>query len=154
MVKKTKKGLYIKPIGRGTTIDHLPVGTALKVLRIVGEGEAAVTVAMRVPSGKMGTKDLVFVENRFLGKEELDKIALIARNATVNLIENGEVKEKTKLEIPEKVTDMLECINPNCITNKENIPTKFYISKENKTAKCHYCEKKMNQKQIASRIKA
>lgn len=153
MVKKLEKGLYLKPIDRGTTIDHLPVGTALKILMVLGEGDFAITVAIRVPSHKMGLKDLVFIENKFLSKEELDKVALIARKATVNIIKSGEVKEKIKLEMPKEVIGILECINPNCITNKESIPTKFTITQNPETARCYYCEKKMNHEEIAARIK-
>lgn len=153
MVKKMEKGLYLKPIDKGTTIDHLPAGTALKVLKIVGEGSDAVTVAIRVPSHKMGIKDLVFIENRFLSQGECDKIALVARNATINHIIGGEVKQKLKLAMPNEVTGILECINPKCITNIEGIPGKFAISDNPETAKCFYCEKKMSHEEIASRIK-
>ncbi len=154
MVKKLEKGLYIKPIDRGTTIDHLSPNSALKVLRIVGMGEAAVTVAIRVPSHKMGVKDLVFVENKFLSDEEIAKVALVARNATVNLIKKGEVFRKVKLGLPERAVGILECINPKCITNKEkDIQTVFEISKDPVEAKCLYCEKTMNEEEIAARIK-
>ncbi len=147
MVKKLEKGLYLKPIAQGTTIDHLPPGSALKVLRIIGQGSGAVTVAIRVPSHKMGTKDLVFVEDKFLSREEIAKVALIARNATINFIKNNEVFKKIKIGI-------LECINPNCITNKEkDIQTIFTISRNPVTAKCFYCEKTMNEEEIAARIK-
>jgi len=153
MVKKLEKGLYIKPIGKGTTIDHLPAGTALKVLRAIGEGDDAVTVAIRVSSHKMGVKDLVFIENKFLGKEDLEKVALVSKGATVNLIENNDVKKKVTLELPEQVTGILDCINPKCISNAEDIPGRFLITDNPITAKCHYCEKKMSQEEIASRIK-
>ena len=153
MVKKLEKGLYLKPIDKGTTVDHLPAGTALKVLKAVGEGSDAVTVAIRVSSHKMGVKDLVFIENRFLEKEELEKIALVSRNATVNLIEGGLVKDKVKMDLPREVIGILECINPKCISNIEGIPGKFFISDNPETATCFYCEKKMNHEQILSRIK-
>ncbi len=154
MVKKLEKGLYLKPIAQGTTIDHLPPGSALKVLRIIGQGSGAVTVAIRVPSHKMGTKDLVFVEDKFLSREEIAKVALIARNATINFIKNNEVFKKIKTDLPEKAIGILECINPNCITNKEkDIQTIFTISRNPVTAKCFYCEKTMNEEEIAARIK-
>lgn len=152
MVKKTEKGLYIKPIKSGTTIDHLPAGTALKVLKIIGQAENAVTVAIRVPSRKLGLKDLVFVENKRLSKEQLAKIALIAPNATVNIIENNEVKRKIHLQTPKEVSGMLECINPNCITNKENVSSRFYINEQG-IAKCHYCERIMTREEYALRIR-
>jgi len=154
MVKKLEKGLYLKPIASGTAIDHLPPGSALKVLKIVGMGEDAVTVAIRVPSHKMGVKDLVFVENKFLSGEEISKVALVAKDATVNLIKDNEVYEKVKLSLPDKAEGILECINPKCITNTEkDIQTVFGISRGPIEAKCHYCEKTMNEEEIATRIK-
>jgi len=153
MVKKLEKGLYLKPVEKGTAIDHLPGGTALKILKVVGEGDGAVTLAIRVPSHKMGIKDLVFIENRFLNEEELSKVALVSKDATVNLIEANEVKKKVTLSIPKEVTGILECINPKCISNIEGIPGKFAITDNPLTAKCYYCEKKMNKEEISSRIK-
>ncbi len=153
MVKKLEKGLYLKPIEKGTTIDHLPAGTALKILKAIGEGNGAVTVAIRVPSHKMGVKDLVFIENKFLEKEDLEKIALVSKDATVNHIKNNEVIKKARLKLPKEVRGIIECINPKCISNIEGIPTRFTISENPMEAKCHYCEKKMNHSQVFSRIK-
>lgn len=153
MVKKTEKGLYIKPIERGTTIDHLPAGSAFKILKIVGKPDSTITVAIRVPSRKLGIKDLVFIENRTLNSEELEKIALVAPNATVNIIENNEVKQKIRLSVPKEAHNIIACINPNCITNKENVPSRFYIDAETGKAKCHYCERIMTRDEYTERIR-
>ena len=88
--------LRVTPIKNGTVIDHIPAGLALKVLKILGIGDAVastVTVAMHVPSQAMGWKDIVKVEDRELGSREIDKIALIAPSATVNVIRNYNVAE-------------------------------------------------------------
>jgi aspartate carbamoyltransferase regulatory subunit len=153
MVKKTEKGLYIKPIAKGTTIDHLPAGSAFKILNVVGKADSTITVAIRVPSRKLGVKDLVFVENKILSKEELEKIALIAPNATINIIENNEVKRKLRLSAPKEAHNIIVCINPNCITNKENVPSRFYIDAKTGKAKCHYCERIMSREEYSSRIR-
>ncbi len=152
MVKKTKDGLYIKPIKKGTTIDHLPAGTAFLVLKIIGTPEDTITVAVRVPSRKLGIKDLVFAENKLLSEEQIAKIALIAPNATINIIENNQVKQKIRLQQPSEVKGLIQCINPNCITNVENIPSRFYIDK-NGIAKCHYCERTMTREEYIARIR-
>ncbi|MEM4662820.1 MAG: aspartate carbamoyltransferase regulatory subunit [Candidatus Diapherotrites archaeon] len=152
MVKKTKDGLYIKPIEKGTTIDHLPVGTALHILRIIGSTEHAVTVAINVPSKKLGRKDLVFVENKTLTNEQIAKISLIAPGATLNLIEKNEVVLKTHLELPKKVVGLMNCINPKCITNAENVETIFYIQPDGK-ARCYYCEKTMTREEYITRLR-
>ena len=87
------KELKVTPIKDGTVIDHITPGRALKVLRILKIPESTssvVSVAMNV-SGKMGKKDIVKVENRELDPKELDKIALIAPKATINIIRDYEV---------------------------------------------------------------
>jgi len=81
--------LRVTPIKNGTVIDHIPAGMALKVLKILGIDEgvpSTVTVAMHVPSKAMGWKDIVKVEDRELSPREVDKIALIAPRASVNVI--------------------------------------------------------------------
>ncbi len=91
--------LRVTPIKNGTVIDHIPAGRALKVLKILGIGDAVtstVTVAMHVPSQAMGWKDIVKVEDRELGSREIDKIALIAPSATVNVIRNYNVADASR----------------------------------------------------------
>ena len=92
--------LRVTPIKNGTVIDHIPAGLALKVLKILGIGDSVtstVTVTMHVPSRAMGWKDIVKVEDRELGSREIDKIALIAPTATVNVIRNYNVAEKRRV---------------------------------------------------------
>jgi aspartate carbamoyltransferase regulatory subunit len=144
---------YIKPIKSGTTIDHIPAGVALKVLKVLKLSEHPTTVAMRVPSKKMGTKDLIFIENKYLTKDEINKVALLARNATVNIVKDWRVVEKKKLTLPSEAIDLIKCINPNCISNIENIATRFFIMKNPERAKCYYCETIMGKKEIEDRIK-
>ena len=85
----TKHELKVKPIENGTVIDHIPANKALQVLKILGLPQEGtnVTLAMNVPS-KLGYKDIVKFENRELGPTEIDKIALIAPDATINIIRN------------------------------------------------------------------
>ncbi len=140
-----KKELVISKIERGTVIDHINAGKALLVLKILKIGVGSkdtVTLAMNVPSKKMGKKDIVKVANKFIGEEELNKIALIAPKATINLIEGYEVKRKFKVKLPEFIEGILRCPNRNCITNcGEPITPKFYVKLRDDvvTAKCYYC---------------
>ncbi|MDP0947621.1 aspartate carbamoyltransferase regulatory subunit, partial [Klebsiella pneumoniae] len=74
-------------------------GMALKVLRIIGMADGGkvqspVSVLMHVPSKKEGWKDVVKVEDRELDPREVDKIALIAPKATINIIRDFNVAEK------------------------------------------------------------
>jgi aspartate carbamoyltransferase regulatory subunit len=142
-----KKELVISKIEYGTVIDHINAGKALLVLRILGikpgSGEM-VTMAMNVPSKKMGKKDIVKVAGKFISEEELNKIALIAPKATINLIENYEIKKKFKVTLPKFIEGILRCPNRNCITNsREPITPKFYVylRDDSVVAKCYYCNK-------------
>ncbi|MCS7119177.1 MAG: aspartate carbamoyltransferase regulatory subunit [Archaeoglobaceae archaeon] len=139
------KELVISKIRDGTVIDHINAGKAILVLKILGIDEntkETVSMVLNVPSKKMGKKDIVKVEGLFISEEKLNKIALIAPNATINLIREYEIKKKFKVKPPEIVKGILKCPNRLCISNaKEPVETIFYISVKNGqvVAKCHYC---------------
>ncbi len=139
--------LLIRRIKEGTVIDHIKAGEALRVLQILGitgkEGEI-VSVAMNVPSSKLGTKDVVKVANRFLKTEETDKLALISSDATVNIIKNFKVAEKRKVELPDVFKGLLKCPNPTCISNlihEPITPTIDVIDRETPLLKCRFCQR-------------
>ncbi len=144
-----EKELVISKIKEGTVIDHINAGKALLVLRILGIGPGSketVSMVMNVPSRKMGKKDIVKVEGKFIGEEELNKIALIAPKATINLIKDYEIQKKFKVTLPEMIEGILVCPNRNCITNsREPITPRFYVFVENDraVAKCYYCGRKI-----------
>lgn len=149
------KELKIQPIKNGTVIDHIKEGNALKVLRILGipEGHSSIiSVAINVKS-RLGKKDIVKVENRELHPKEVDKIALISPKATINIIRDYEVAEKHRVELPDKVSGIVKCSNPTCISNADNEPvqSKFkVINKDPPQIKCYYCEREPDD--IADRI--
>ncbi len=139
--------LLIRRIKDGTVIDHVRAGEALRVLQILGitgkEGEI-VSVAMNVPSSKLGKKDVVKVANRFLKTEETDKLALIAPRATANIIKNYKVSAKHRVELPEVFKGILKCPNPTCVSNLPNepiIPTIDVVDKEAPLLKCRFCQR-------------
>jgi aspartate carbamoyltransferase regulatory subunit len=140
--------LRVTPIKNGTVIDHIPAGMALKVLRILGIGDAVsstVTVAMHVPSRLMGWKDIVKVEDRELASREIDKIALIAPTASVNVIRNYNVAEKHRVALPDRAVGILKCGNPNCISNtKEPVESEFLVRSKNPLRVfCKFCDREL-----------
>ncbi len=140
------KEFKVTPIRNGTVIDHIQVGMALKVLRIIGVKEdvsSTVSVLMHVPSKKGGWKDIVKIEDRELDPKELDKVALISPDATINIIRDYNVAEKFVVEVPKSVLGIMKCSNPGCITNKsEPIEPEFVVeSKKPLTLKCVYCDR-------------
>jgi len=146
-LKDKKSELKIKAIENGTVIDHITANKALHILKILGLPDPEVinvTVAMNVSSKEIGRKDILKIENRELDAEELNQIALIAPKATINIIRNYEPIKKDKIILPEKITSIIRCTNPKCITNLENEPiTPIFnvIEKYPPVVRCHYCEK-------------
>ena len=139
--------LKIKAIKDGTVIDHITANKSLHILKILGLPDSKiqnVTIAMNVSSNEIGRKDIVKIENRELDHEELNQIALIAPKATINIIRNYEPIKKDNIILPDKITSMIKCTNPKCITNYENEPItpRFnVINKYPPVVRCHYCEK-------------
>ena len=148
------KELRIHPIKNGTVIDHITAGNALKVLHILNIPQShysIVSVAMNVKS-RLGKKDIVKVENRELDPNEVDKIALIAPKATINIIRDYEVTEKHRVKLPDEIIGIARCSNPTCISNSnEPVKSRFIItSKDPPTIKCYFCEREPED--IAERI--
>lgn len=136
------KSLQISPIRNGTVIDHIPAGEAFNVLRILGIIRATketLSIATNVASAKAGRKDIVKIENRELKKEEVDRIALIAPHATINIIRNYVVFDKKGVQIPKLLHGVVRCPNPGCISNtNEPIQSRFEVTK--KGLHCLYCD--------------
>lgn len=137
--------LRVRKIERGTVIDHIPPGTALKVLRILGvtgsEGYV-VSILMNVESKKYGKKDIIKLEDRFLTEKEVDKIALVAPHATINIIDGYRVVKKWRVSVPELAVGILRCPNPRCVTNsgREPVKTEFRLRERKPlTYECEYC---------------
>jgi len=140
----SRKTLRVSKIKNGTVIDHITGGHALdviKILGITGRVDGVVTVAINVPSKKLGTKDMVKIEGRELKSEEVDKIALLAPHATINIIRNYKVVEKQRVKLPNIIRGIVKCANPACISNsKEPVQPTFYVeSEEPLRLRCHYC---------------
>lgn len=149
-----KKELKVPRIKDGTVIDHITAGNAVKVLHILGiprTSSSIVSVAMNVKS-KYGKKDIVKVENRELDPKEVDKIALIAPKATINIIRDYEVAKKHKVKLPDEIIGIVSCSNPTCVSNaKEPVESRFkIISRDPPKIKCYYCEREPED--IADRI--
>lgn len=139
-----KKTLRVSKIKEGTVIDHITGGHALdvvKILGITGRTNGVVTVAMNVPSKRLKFKDIVKVEGRKLASDEVDKIALLAPHATINIIHNYKVVEKQRVKLPSVIRDIVKCANPACISNSnEPVQSTFYVDREEPLLlKCHYC---------------
>jgi aspartate carbamoyltransferase regulatory subunit len=143
------KEMRVRPIKNGTVIDHITAGQALNVLKILGISgttTAVVSVAMNVPSKVLGSKDIVKIEDRELEEKEVDRVSLIAPNATINIIRDFEVVEKYRVDLPERLEGVMKCDNPNCISNtSEPVISKFTVNKKPVELRCIYCEHVISQ---------
>jgi len=140
--KDPSGGLVISPIKNGTVIDHITAGEALNVLRILGitgSTRECLSIATNVRSKRMGRKDIVKIENRELRTEEVDRIALLAPQAKINIIRDFQVVEKKGVEIPRVLRGVVKCPNPGCITNT-NEPVESAFEVLDKGLHCLYCD--------------
>ena len=145
--------LKVRKIKNGTVIDHIKGGVGKKVIDILGiDGRLKETTVllMNVPSKRVGRKDIVKIENKALKKEEVDKIALVAPNATWNVVKDYKVVDKSKIEIPDKLEGILKCPNPKCISNAgEPLKTKFKVEEKDPIRlRCNYCERIIDLKDV------
>ena len=147
--------LRVSKIHNGTVIDHVHGGQALNVLAILGidgsEGEE-VSVGMNVPSDRLARKDIVKVEGRELSQDEVDVLSLIAPDATINIVREYEVVEKSRVDRPDVVVGVLSCPNPGCITTgDEPVDSRFEVLDDG--VRCSYCGTIVRE-EIASLIEA
>ncbi|MFP4026984.1 MAG: aspartate carbamoyltransferase regulatory subunit [Candidatus Brocadiia bacterium] len=138
--------MNVSAIRHGTVIDHINSEATFKVAKLlkVGDEDNIVLVAMNLESEKLGHKGIIKIENRELTPDEVNKIAVAAPNATLNIISNFEVVEKSKVHLPDKIERVVKCQNPRCITNQEGVMTRFEVIEETPPAlRCTYCERVM-----------
>ncbi len=148
---KKKLKLKVSAIKEGTVIDHIPAGNLFKVISILGLDKIKnqITFGTNLESRKLGKKAIIKVTNKFFKDDDINKIALIAPHAKLNIIRDYVVVEKRIVETPETITGIVKCFNPKCITNNETITTNFTVVGTDPIAlKCHYCEKITAEEQI------
>ena len=137
----------VSKIENGIVIDHIPAGKAFLVLKLLKQpSDAETLIAQNVESGSLGKKDLIKIEGTYLTSSEIDIIAFVAPNSTLNIIHNWEVKEKRVIKPPEKIKGVFQCPNLLCPTNKEFAapPTDFKVETGEKIEEtklhCTYCD--------------
>lgn len=136
--------MNIEPIQNGVVIDHIEAGRAMQLYRLLklGSLDASVALIKNVPSKKMGKKDIIKIDADI--DLDFDVIGFVDPSATVVIIRNGELVEKRSIAIPEKLTNVIFCKNPRCITSVEQeIDHIFKLADpDKKEYRCIYCETK------------
>ena len=138
------KELRISAIRSGTVIDHLPVSSVFKIVKILGlkNSHNEISIATNLPSKKLGRKGLIKISDIFLEQTAIDAIALLAEGSSIVIIKNYKIAKKQVVKIPRTIIGIVRCFNPNCITNHEASTTRFaVIDKKPLRLQCYYCEK-------------
>jgi aspartate carbamoyltransferase regulatory subunit len=145
------KKLEVSAIEEGTVIDQIASKSTFKVANMLNiqDIDQVVLVGVNLSSKKLGKKGIIKIGGKSLTQEEVNKIALIAPDATMNIIKDSEVVRKFKVAIPDDIEGFLRCFNPNCVSNHQKIRTRFHVINKNPIKiKCHYCERLMGSDDI------
>ena len=141
----SRKELSVSALENGTVLDHIPAEKVYKALDLLDlkDIESQITIGINLASKLHGKKGIIKIADKFFEDEELNKLALIAPKATVNIIKGFKVVEKKTLVTPSEVIGIAKCRNPKCVTNHQPIKTRFATIQDNDkiSLKCHYCEK-------------
>lgn len=134
--------MTIDSIKNGIVIDHIAAGKAMELYSILGleELDCSVAILKNVVSEKLGKKDIIKIDA--ILDLDWDVIGYVDPNITVNIIKDDRRLEKRQLKLPEKITGVLRCKNPRCITSVEQeLPQVFKLTdRERRVYRCLYCE--------------
>ena len=141
--------LNISGLKEGIVLDHIEAGRSLDIYYHLGldKLECQVAIIKNARSNKMGRKDIIKIEGG-LNTIDLKVLGYIDHNITVNIIRDNEIIEKKRLELPERITNVIHCKNPRCITSiEQELPHIFDLSdREKETYRCLYCDEQYGKK--------
>ena len=140
--------MKIDSIKNGIVLDHISAGNAMKVYDALGldKLDCSVAIIKNVKSNKMGKKDILKIDNELT--IDFEVLGYLDPNITVCIIKDGNLIEKKKLKLPQKIDNIEKCKNPRCITSVEpDLDHIFYLANEKKRIyRCMYCESKAEHK--------
>jgi aspartate carbamoyltransferase regulatory subunit len=150
--------MLVSKISDGTVIDHVSAGKALSVLRLLGDPEskgATIALVMNVRSSKMGRKDILKVEGVELSTEQIQRLALIAPRASVNIVRSYKVAAKRSAVPPRTLRGVLSCTATTCVSvrEKDSAPSIFFLSgRAPLRYRCKYCGRELDEKDISAQL--
>lgn len=136
--------MTVDEIKNGIVIDHITAGLGMKIYTLLKLENLDCSVALinNADSRKMGKKDIIKIDDNI--ELDTDILGYIDPDITVNIIKDGKTQEKKRIALPEKLTNVITCKNPRCIsTTEQELPQIFKLTdKENRVYRCLYCESK------------
>ena len=136
--------MKIDSIKNGYVLDHIKAGNSMRIYNYLNleQLECSVAILKNVKSSKMGRKDIMKIDS--LIDLDFDILGYIDPGITINIIENDAIVAKRELCLPERLTNVIRCRNPRCITTTEQeLPHVFRLTdRENRIYRCIYCESK------------
>ena len=136
--------MNVDSIRNGYVIDHIKAGTSMKLYHFLNleKLDCGIAIIKNVQSGKSGKKDIIKIDS--LIELNLDVLGYLDPGITVNMVKDGEIIEKRKLQLPDELNGVISCKNPRCITSVEQeLPQRFKLTDpENGVYRCIYCEAK------------
>lgn len=142
MTTHHNKEMAVAALENGTVIDHIPSDMLFKAVRILGieHLQSAVTIGNNLESRRLGRKGIIKVADVEFPESTLDRIALIAPGAKVNIIRHFEVVEKRPVRLADEIVGIVKCPNPKCISNNEPMRSHFTLTdRPQGIIRCHYC---------------
>lgn len=134
--------INVSKLKKGIIIDHIESGHGFEIYKELhlNKIDDVVVLMKNVPSKKMGKKDLIKIETDL--ELDMNVLGLIDPNVTINFVKNGELASKVQLTLPQRVTGIMKCKNPRCITQYEDVgDIDFYlVDAEKKLYRCEYCD--------------
>ena len=140
--------MNIDSIKNGIVIDHIKAGKSLEIYHLLNldKVDCSVAIIKNVNSRKMGKKDIIKIDSDI--EIDLDTLGYIDPFITIDIIKDGKLVEKKHVELPNRITNVIHCKNPRCITTiEQELPHIFKLTdRENIVYRCLYCESRSEYK--------
>lgn len=137
--------LNIGGLKNGIVLDHIQAGKSMDIYKYLklDKLDCQVAIIKNARSNKMGRKDILKIEGG-LDVVDLDVLGYIDHNITINIIKDEQIVEKKTVKLPKRLTNVIHCKNPRCITSiEQELPHIFFLAdEEQQTYRCLYCEEK------------
>lgn len=140
----------VEAITHGTVIDHLPPENTLKAATVLGVSGDQIFIGVNLQSQGDRGKGVIKIAGRELNQASLSQLALMAPEATVNIIRDYKVIKKGTVSVPDSFHNIAACPNSNCITNHQTWATQLdVIAHKPLRVRCYHCERSFEADQLA-----